>query len=66
MSKMVIDIGGLPDDARHELIDFYEFLQNKYQKKERKKVDFTKLVPRELKPFKMPKRNELYDRESLL
>ncbi len=35
MDKKTIDLEVLPDDAKRELIDFYEYLVKKYGKKKR-------------------------------
>ncbi len=35
MDKKTIDLEVLPDDAKRELIDFYEYLVRKYGKKKR-------------------------------
>ena len=56
-----IDLEKLPEEARKELLDFYEFLLQKYKKKKRKaKID--ELVPKKTKVFKPLKREEIYER----
>lgn len=66
MSKTIIDLSVLPENARREIMDFYDFLKKKYTEEGCKEIDFSRLVPREIKPFDLPKRDELYDRKSLL
>lgn len=64
MAGTLLDLSILPDSARVEVIDFYEFLISKYQKETRSKdkINWSKLVPREVVPFKPMTRDEIYER----
>ena len=56
-----INLDKLPEEAKKELIDFYEFLLQNYAKKKiRKTID--EIIPKKVKPFKPLKREEIYDR----
>ncbi|WP_029522823.1 DUF2281 domain-containing protein [Persephonella sp. KM09-Lau-8] len=56
-----INLEKLPEEAKKELIDFYEFLLQKYAKKRIKKT-VDEIIPKKVKPFKPLKREEIYDR----
>ncbi len=60
MDKKTIDLEVLPDDAKRELIDFYEYLVRKYGKK--KRVDIQGILPKPIKKFTPLKREEIYER----
>jgi len=56
-----IDLDKLPKEAQKELIDFYEFLLNKYKKRKvNKKIE--EIIPKKVKSFKPLKREEIYER----
>lgn len=59
----VLHLDTLPEFARRELIDFYQFLLQKYTA-ESLKVTRSKssIAPRLVKPFEPLKREELYER----
>ena len=58
-----IDLDILPDDAKKELIDFYEYLVKKYGKnKKEKEVDLFLILPKPVKNFSPLKREEIYGR----
>ncbi|MBK3333209.1 DUF2281 domain-containing protein [Persephonella atlantica] len=52
-----INLNELPEEARRELLDFYEFLLQKYKK--RKRID--EIVPKRVKAFQPMKREEIYE-----
>ncbi len=54
-----LDLDVLPDDAKRELIDFYEYLKEKYGKKGKKERFFDFV---EKHKFKLPK-DYKFDRE---
>jgi len=56
-----INLNELPEEAQKELLDFYEFLVQKYKKKKTKKK-IEELIPRKVKEFKPMKREEIYER----
>jgi hypothetical protein len=64
MTGTVLDLSALPDSARGEVIDFYEFLKTKYQSEKpvKDKINWSKLVPREVSPFKPMTRDEINER----
>ena len=56
-----INLNELPEEAQKELMDFYEFLLQKYKKKKiKKKIE--EIIPRKVKAFKPVKREEIYER----
>jgi len=58
-----IDMGILPEEVKKELLDFYEYLANKYGKKKLKdKKTFFESVKLHL--FKLPE-DYIFDREEL-
>lgn len=60
-----LDIERLPENARHELIDFYEFLLSKYVRSEVRVTSSEPLkfkVPREVAPFEPLSREACYER----
>lgn len=60
-----IDLSILTDDAKKELIDFYQFLRERYEKKGIKKTQrFKRLIsnPLKVKNIIIPDRQELYER----
>lgn len=68
----IIDISALPDIAKIEILDFYQFLFNKYgsnskqvtQKTKLKEARYSKFLsnPIKVKDFRIYSREELYDR----
>lgn len=61
----MLNIEQLPESARNELIDFYEFLLSKYVcvKSKPKTVETQGFkVPREVKPFEPLTREACYER----
>ena len=56
-----INLDELPEEARRELLDFYEFLVKKYKKTESKNKNIDEIIPRKVKPFKPLKRDEIYN-----
>ncbi|WP_084609415.1 DUF2281 domain-containing protein [Sulfurihydrogenibium subterraneum] len=53
-----INLNDLPKEAQKELLDFYEFLLQKYKKREKKKrID--EIIPKKVKAFQPIKREEL-------
>ncbi len=59
-----LDLSSLPKEARSELIDFYDFLKQRYQRVDEKpkKRDISRLIPRTVPAFKPLTRDEIYDR----
>jgi hypothetical protein len=56
-----INLNELPKEAQKELLDFYEFLLQKYKKKKvKKKIE--EIIPKKVKTFKPMKRDEIYER----
>ena len=45
-----INLNELPEEAQRELLDFYEFLLQKYKKRKRKKR-IEEIIPEKLKHF---------------
>jgi len=75
MSKLAsrIDLSILPDNAEKLLIDFYDFLVEKYGKKKRKSrltgdKEFDKFISEsiEVEEIVIPSREEIHERKSLL
>lgn len=63
MEQLILDVSVLPETAKIELKDFYEFLLIRYsEKKEKKKTDFISRIPRKVDPFTPLKRDEIYER----
>ena len=56
-----INLNELPEEAQKELLDFYEFLLQKYKKRKRKKK-IEEIIPRKVKVFQPMKRDEIYER----
>ncbi|WP_456400386.1 DUF2281 domain-containing protein [Persephonella sp.] len=57
----IINLDKLPEEARKELLDFYEFLLQKYTKRKiKKKIE--EIIPRKVKTFNPIKREEIYER----
>ncbi len=62
-SRNQLDLDILPEEARKEIEDFYEFLLKKYRVKEKKrKIDIGHLIPAPIKKFKPLTRDEIYGR----
>lgn len=62
MEKLILDVSFLPETAKLELKDFYEFLLVRYSKKREKKItDFISRIPRKVNPFTPLKRDEIYE-----
>ncbi|MCL5991679.1 MAG: hypothetical protein M1419_06205 [Bacteroidetes bacterium] len=58
-----IDLTLLPDSAKQQVMDFYNFLLNKYTKKVRKKKKneiLEQLLPKKVRNFKPLTREEIY------
>ena len=66
MSRTVLDLSTLPEEARREVEDFYDFIKRRYLKRPRRKIDWKAIVPRDLELFTPLKREEIYDRKCLL
>ncbi len=65
VSKQDIDLSILPEAARKELVDFYQFLVQKYgTKKQHKSNRFDKFLSNPIKVNKIniPSRDELHER----
>lgn len=72
MRDSIIDISALPDSAKIEILDFYQFLFNKYGAKSKQPSQETKLKetrfskflsnPIKVKNFHIYSRDELYER----
>jgi hypothetical protein len=63
MSRTMLDISILPEEARRELEDFYRFIKKRYLKRAgKKKIDWKAIVPNNVKPFAPLKREDIYDR----
>ncbi len=63
MNQTILDISDLPDHAKNQLTDFYEFLKTKYAlnaKKENR--DLSRLVPRKVQTFTFLARDESHER----
>ena len=68
----MIDIHILPQKAQHELIDFYQFLVERYSSRKRKSQSSSKVIAKQVNSFFDQynldlsdftfNRNELYDR----
>ena len=56
-----INLDKLPEEARKELLDFYEFLLRKYKKRKAKKK-IEEIIPRKVKTFEPMKREDIYER----
>ena len=57
-----IDLERLPEEARKELLDFYEFLLEKYSKKKKNKLNIEKLLPKKVKFFNPLNREDIYEK----
>lgn len=59
-----LDLSSLPKEARTELVDFYDFLKQRYKHVEKRpeKRDISRLIPRTVPAFKPLTRDEIYDR----
>ena len=57
-----IDLEKLPEEARKELLDFYEFLLEKYGKKKKNRLNIEKLLPKKVKFFDPLNRDDIYER----
>ncbi|MBI5323838.1 MAG: hypothetical protein HZB41_00905 [Ignavibacteriae bacterium] len=58
-----IDLTMLPESAKQQVMDFYNFLSSKYNKKERKKKKndiLEQLLPKKVRNFKPLTREEIY------
>jgi hypothetical protein len=56
-----INFNELPEEAQRELLDFYEFLLQKYKKRKiKKKIE--EIIPKKVKAFQPMKREEIYER----
>lgn len=53
-----INLNDLPKEAQKELLDFYEFLLQKYKKREKKK-GIDEIIPKKVKAFQPIKREEI-------
>lgn len=67
MSPMILDLSALPEEARIEVIDFYEFVKQKHLQKanispKRREIDWEKLVPRTVPSFTPLTRDEAHER----
>lgn len=67
MSPMIIDLSVLPEEARIEVLDFYEFVKQRHQKKanispKRRDINWEKLVPRTVPSFTPLTREEAHER----
>ncbi len=63
MEQIILDISNLPEKARNELKDFYEFLLMRYSlPKERKEFNFINKIPRKVNTFIPLKRENIYER----
>ena len=67
MSSMIIDLSVLPEEARAEVIDFYEFVKQRHQQKanispKQRNVNWEKLVPRTGPSFIPLTREEAHER----
>ena len=62
MGLAIIDLSKLPEPAKQEVYDFYEFILKKYlkQNEEFSTIDWDKIVPRKVKEFIPFKRDEIY------
>ncbi len=60
----VLNLDDLPEFARKELLDFHQFLKQKYapENTTTKQPEATPLAPRLVKPFTPLSRDELYER----
>jgi hypothetical protein len=55
-----INLNELPREAQKELLDFYEFLLQKYKKKKvKKKIE--EIIPRKAKAFKPIKKDKIHN-----
>ncbi len=57
----IINLDELPEEAQKELLDFYEFLLQKYKKQKRKKR-IEEVIPRKVKAFQPMTREKIYER----
>jgi len=59
-----LDLEILPDEAKKEINDFYEFLLTKYgiKVRERNKKEIKSIIPSPIKKFKPLTREEIYAR----
>ncbi len=60
-----LNIELLPDNARNELLDFYEFLLDKYVKTTQKPVDIKQdsfIIPRRVQSFEPLSRDDCHER----
>ncbi len=63
-TKEQLDLDILPDEAKKEIKDFYEFLVKKYgiKFKQRDTKDIKSIIPTPIKKFKPLTREEIYVR----
>lgn len=57
-----LNLEKLPDFARHELEDFYQFLLQKYAGQQEDPKESVPLAPRLVKPFEPLSREAVYER----
>ena len=57
-----LNLSPLPASAQQELIDFYEFLLEKYAKSQPKTIQKKTIAPRLVKEFQPLNRESIYDR----
>ena len=61
-----IDLSILPEEAKKEILDFYEFLIQKYVRKvdfsENTEILIEQLIPQPIRTFDTLKREEIYER----
>lgn len=67
MRPMTIDLSVLSEEARTEVLDFYEFVKQRHQQKpnispKRRDIDWEKLVPRTVESFTPLTREEAHER----
>lgn len=61
MEERILDLSDLPEQARIEVQDFYEFVKQKYGKSENR-VNWSRLIPRQVPSFEPMTREEIYER----
>lgn len=62
VNENVLDLSDLSEEARGEIVDFYEFITQKYGRVRDSKKDISHLVSRRVTSFEKINRDEMYER----
>jgi hypothetical protein len=63
MTPGILDLNNLSEEARREVVDFYEFVKTKYSIKAKSKGrDLSRLIPRKVPAFIPLSREQAHER----